>query len=88
MPEEGALGPLHYDKVVDDVSVNVSISADRVLPCNATHENMTRFGSRFLEKGRRSGSCFDVHSSMMRYCIRPRPINLRWFGGAIGMLLG
>ena len=31
----------------------------------ATHEKMTLLGSRFLEKGRRSGSCFDVHSSMV-----------------------
>lgn len=39
----------------------------------STHEKMTRLGSLFLEKGRRSGSCFDVQSSMMRYCIRKCP---------------
>jgi hypothetical protein len=32
---------------------------------SSTHEKMTRLGSRFLEKGRRSGSLFDVHSSMV-----------------------
>jgi hypothetical protein len=33
----------------------------------ATHEKMTFLGRRFLEKGRRSGSCFDVHWSMAHY---------------------
>jgi hypothetical protein len=32
---------------------------------------MTFFGSRFLEKGRRSGSLFVVHSSMAHYRIQP-----------------
>src|SRR5690242_337977 len=56
---------------------------------------MTRFGSRFLEKGRRSGSCLDVHSSMAHYCIRTRPqerlsgrsgaqIRCLWMGTAAG----
>jgi hypothetical protein len=28
---------------------------------SSTHEKMTFLGRRFFEKGRRSGSCFDVH---------------------------
>jgi hypothetical protein len=32
---------------------------------------MTLLGRRFLEKGRRSGSCFDVHVSIAHYHIRP-----------------
>lgn len=46
-----------------------------------THEKMTRFGSRFFENGRRSGSCFDVHSSMLEcsYRIQARAKNLRAF---------
>jgi hypothetical protein len=34
---------------------------------------MTFLGSRFFEKGRRSGSCFDVQSSMMRYSTQAVP---------------
>jgi len=30
----------------------------------STHEQTTRLGKRFLEKGRRSGSCFEAQSSM------------------------
>lgn len=34
-------------------------------PRLSTHEKMTRLGRRFLEKGRRSGSCFEAQSSMV-----------------------
>lgn len=34
-------------------------------------------GQPLLEKGRRSGSCFDVHSSMVHYCIRLLPTRSR-----------
>jgi len=39
----------------------------RYLSNMPTYEKMTLLGSRFLEKGRRSGSCFDVHSSMVSW---------------------
>ena len=41
--------------------------------CNvSTHEKMTLLGSRFFEKGRRSGSCLLVQSSMMHDYIHAR----------------
>jgi hypothetical protein len=43
----------------------------------ATHEKMTFLGSRFFEKGRRSGSCFDAQSSMMRYSTQPIPTEVQ-----------
>ncbi len=75
VPGEGARERLHYNEVVDDVSAKVSRRPllSFCVTLISTHEKMTRFGSRFLEKGRRSGSCFDVHSSMVvHYCIRER----------------
>lgn len=52
-----------------------------MLSPSCTHEKMTRFGSLFFENGKRSGSCFDVHSSMLEcsYRIQARPKILRCF---------
>jgi hypothetical protein len=53
-------GFLHYYKVVANVTAPVSVwQLCSVL--GTTHEKMTLLGSRFLEKGRRSGSLLDVH---------------------------
>lgn len=68
MCSEGAA--LHYDEVVADISVLVSLH-HLFYTGSCTHEKMTFLGRRFLEKGRRSGSCFDVQSSMMRYRTQP-----------------
>jgi hypothetical protein len=62
---------LHDDQVVANVSVGVSGALSQWH--GATHEKMTFLGRRFLEKGRRSGSCFDVHVSIAHYHIR-RPV--------------
>jgi hypothetical protein len=59
---------LHDDQVVADISVRVSGAPSQWH--GATHEKMTFLGRRFLEKGRRSGSCFDVHVSIAHYHIR------------------
>jgi hypothetical protein len=52
---------LHDDQVIADVSVRVSGAQWQWHINGATHEKITLLGRRFLEKGRRSGSCFDVH---------------------------
>ena len=63
---------LHDDHIVENVSVISSqLALFQKSQCSNTYEKMTFFGSRFLEKGRRSGSLFVVHSSMAHYRIQP-----------------
>ena len=64
MRGEGAA--LQDDEIVANISVLVSVWCMFALG-GGTYEKMTFLGRRFLEKGRRSGSCLDVQSSMMRY---------------------
>ncbi len=71
--KEGAAEVLHYDKVVEDISAYVSLQPMQLFCVDSTYEKTTRFGSRFLEKGKRSGSCFEVQSSMVHYCIQKSP---------------
>jgi hypothetical protein len=59
-------GVLHYDEVIGNVSACVSLW-QLTGTLRTTHEKMTFFGRRFLEKGSRSGSCFEVQSSMAHY---------------------
>jgi hypothetical protein len=51
---------LHYYKVIANVAGPVSI-LQLCSVFSTTHEKMTLLGSRFLEKGRRSGNLLDVH---------------------------
>lgn len=64
---EGAA--LHDYEIITDIPALVSIQYAWMVS-GFTHEKMTFLESRFLEKGRRSGSCLDVQSSMAHYRAR------------------
>ena len=59
-------GVLHYYEIIGNVSACVSLW-QLTGTLWSTHEKMTFLGRRFLEKGSRSGSCFEVQSSMAHY---------------------
>jgi hypothetical protein len=64
-----AMESLHYYEIIDNVTTLVSLQS-ALNVCGSTYEKMTFLGSRFFEKGRRSGSWFAVHLSISLYHIQ------------------